>query len=362
MIRVLFVYKYLTVGGVEAVLRARLDGLSDLDIESHAWFLRDGPGRSFFRGLEDRVHVGGVYDLQRFVEAWGADVVTLIDTEEAFAVLGDGRESTKLVVEVHTPYRENLVYLRWIGRLPVSAFIAPTAYQASVVEKRTGAIAPMHVVPNPLRTIFTSGLSPFVPAPRRPIVSWVGRLDALKNWESFLDIAAELLTCPVEPEFWIVGESPGRATDQRLMYQVRRKGLLRRLRWFSGLPPENMPRFFDAVRDSGGVLVSTSLEESFGLVVAEAMSRGCAVAVPRRSSFLDFVRNEQHGVVYKPGTARDAAQAIARLLEDDTFRRACGERSRVDILRDHDAAVALPILSRLLVSLTGRQPQSTGHS
>jgi hypothetical protein len=37
-VKVLFVYKYLTLGGVEAVLRARLDGLSAAGIEAHAWF------------------------------------------------------------------------------------------------------------------------------------------------------------------------------------------------------------------------------------------------------------------------------------------------------------------------------------
>ncbi|MCL4368310.1 MAG: glycosyltransferase family 4 protein [Actinobacteria bacterium] len=357
MMRALFVYKYQTTGGVEAVLRARLDGLGDLGVEAQAWFLRDGGGRSIFRGLEDRVHIGGVYDLQRFVEAWGPDAVTLIDTEEAFPVLGDGREATKLLIEVHTPYRENRVYLRWIGRLPVSGFIVPTAYQASIVESRTRGIAPVHVVPNPLRTIFTSRPTGFVPVPRRPIVGWVGRLDALKNWKDFLDITAELSRIKPEAEFWLVGEWPGRSADQRLLRHARRRGLLRRLRWFSSLPHEHMPRFFDAVRDSGGALVSTSLEESFGMVVAEAMSRGCAVAVPRRSAFLDFVRHGEHGIVFRPGSAPDAAKGIARLIADDSLRRACGERGRVDILKDHDPAVALPILSHLLLGLTKGQLQ-----
>ncbi len=355
--RALFVYKYLTIGGVEAVLQARLDGLGDLGVEAHAWFLRDGAGRSFFRGLEDRVHIGGVYDLQRYIEAWGPDAVTLIDTEEAFPVVRDGREATRLVIEVHTPYRENQVYLRWIDQLPISAFIAPTAYQASIVESRTGKIAPIHVVPNPLQAIFTSPPARFVPTPRRPIVGWIGRLDALKNWKDFLDIAAELSRIQPKAEFWLVGESPGRSADQRLLRHARRRGLLRRLRWFSSLPHEHMPRFFDALRDSGGVLVSTSLEESFGMVVAEAMSRGCAVAVPRRSAFLDFVRHGEHGIVFRPGSAPDAAKGIARLIADDSLRNACGERGRVDILKEHDPAVALPILSDLLLGLTGGQLQ-----
>ncbi len=55
--KVLFVYKYLTLGGCETVLRARLDGLTALGVDARAWFLNDGPGRSIFAGVEDRVHL-----------------------------------------------------------------------------------------------------------------------------------------------------------------------------------------------------------------------------------------------------------------------------------------------------------------
>ena len=46
--KVLFVYKYLTLGGVETVLRARLDGLAECGIDAHAWFFDDLGGRALF--------------------------------------------------------------------------------------------------------------------------------------------------------------------------------------------------------------------------------------------------------------------------------------------------------------------------
>ena len=48
----------------------------------------------------------------------------------------------------------------------------------------------------------------------------------------------------------------------------------RRRRKHGALPYGRIPLFLDAVRDSGGVLVSTSRAESFGLTVAEAEIKG----------------------------------------------------------------------------------------
>src|SRR5205085_1996553 len=84
-VKVLFVYSYLTLGGVEAVLRARLDGLERHGIEAHAWFFHDFGGRSIFAGVEDRVHVGDLAACMAFVRESRFDFLSSIDTEAVFA-------------------------------------------------------------------------------------------------------------------------------------------------------------------------------------------------------------------------------------------------------------------------------------
>ena len=343
--KVLFVYKYLTVGGVETVLRSRLDGLEAWGIEAHAWFLADGPGRSLFHGVEDRIRVGEVADFERYIESWIPDIITIIDTEEVFPAIAGLSTDLPIVVEIHSPYRENRIYLHWLGKLPIRAFFVPSDYQASVIRKRVAKIAEVRLVPNPLRENFVAEPTEFSPAPPRPVVAWIGRLDALKNWSEFINIAGVLCKRNDIAEFWIVGHGQGTGADARLYRKAKRSGILGHLRWFKSFPHEHIPVLLDAVRESGGIVISTSRAESFGMTIAEAMSRGCAVVVPAHGPFKEFVTHDRHGHHYKPGSAKDAANQVEMLLSDDRLRNQCGGRAREDILARHSPQRALEVLA-----------------
>jgi glycosyltransferase involved in cell wall biosynthesis len=109
----------------------------------------------------------------------------------------------------------------------------------------------------------------------------------------------------------------------------------------------------DAIRSSGGVVVSTSRGDSFGMTVAEGMARACAVVVPSKGPFQEFVKPEVHGLHYRLGTPNDGAKQIIKLLQDDQFRVACGMRGRSDILQRHAPDQALRVLVRELQNLKG---------
>lgn len=346
--KVLFVYKFLDLGGVEAVLAVRLQELPTLGIDAEAWFLRDGPGRQLFRRTPQQIHVGGVYELQRYLEWSNPDVVSTIDTEEAFRALQGATRDQAVVIEVHTPYRENRVYLGALDRVRVRAFLTPTGYQASLIAGQTRRIAPTHVVPNSLHPMFGEELRSLRNKTEAPLIGWVGRLDGLKNWREYLETGRILLRLGHGVELWVVGKSEEEGVEARLMADAKRKGVLGSLRWYRGLPHERMPRLFDAIRESGGVVLSTSTEESFGLSVAEAMARGCAIVAPRRSVFPEFIEDGEHGRLYRPRSADDAASCIASLLQDQALRERCGARARKDILDRHSPGVALPILAETL--------------
>jgi glycosyltransferase involved in cell wall biosynthesis len=349
--KALFIYKYLGLGGVEAVLRSRLEGLPSLGVDAHVWFLRDGPGRGMFHETQSRIHIGGIHELQRHLETASPDVVAALDTEEALPALKDDVAGRAVVVEIHTPYRENRVYLRWIDRVRVSAFFTPTEYQASLVARATRQSSPLFVIPNPLQSDFLPDLVPVRDRPPRRVVGWVGRLDELKNWRLCLRVAGILGMLEGDIELWLVGTSHEDGGTTRLMQEAERRRVLGRMRWFSGLPHQTMPRFFDMVRESGGIVLSTSNEESFGLSVAEAMARGCAVVVPQLSAFREFVEDGRHGKTYRPGSAKDAALSVRTLLEDSALRALCGAQARLHILEKHAPSVAIPILADALRKL-----------
>jgi len=348
-VRVLFVYKYLTLGGVEVVLRARLDGLPRLGIDAQAWFLQQGEGWGIFDGLEGRVHVGGITALRQFLEASPQHIVSTIDTPEVLPLLAQAHAG-KVIVEAHTPYLENLEYLRRLDAQRVSAFWAPSDFQRGLVQHRLGGGGGVRVVPNALREAFARELRPFVPSPPQPIVAWVGRLDDLKNWRGFLEIARRIGRLDSGVEFWIAGDSPDRHEPERLL---RAAGAIvaEKLFWYRSLPHATLPRWFDAVRDSGGLVLSTSRRESFGMAIAEAMARGCPVAAPAHGPFLELMEDGVSGALYRAGSTAAGAAAARDLLRNPDRRAKVGARAREVILARHGMRPALEALAQALHAL-----------
>jgi glycosyltransferase involved in cell wall biosynthesis len=121
-----------------------------------------------------------------------------------------------------------------------------------------------------------------------------------------------------------------------------------------------MPRLYDAIRDSGGVVVSTSRHESFGLSVAEAMARGCAVVVPNSGPFPEFIDDGAEGRLYKPGSSKDAAEKIGQLLDDPQARERMGAQARRRVLEEFSPQAALPVLLAALEAAAGHNIGSVG--
>ena len=85
--KILFVYKYLTAGGVETVLRARIDGLNRVGIETGIWFLKYVDGGHIFDSEDQRIFIGEIPELQKHLESSNYNVIATIDTEELFLAI-----------------------------------------------------------------------------------------------------------------------------------------------------------------------------------------------------------------------------------------------------------------------------------
>ncbi len=344
--KVLFVYKYLTAGGVEAVLRVRLETLPAAGIEAHAWFLHDYGGRSVFAGLEPLVHVGSVEACIVFATTGGFDLVGSIDTEEV--VPGLAGAAVPWFLECHSGYLENLAYLPLVAAMAPRAVLTPSAAQRDLVRDRVGGLQP-RVVPNALASSFMAPLRAPAAVPPRPVAAWIGRLDRHKNWPEFLALGSLLLAEVPELELWLVGRPVDATGAQELLAMAGRTDTLRRLRWLDGLAHQRVPALLDAVRASGGLLISTSRRESFGLTVVEAMARACPVLVPAQPPFTDLV--ESADCLFAPRVLGEAAEKGARLLRDESLAKELGGLGRERALARFAPEVAIPALARELRSM-----------
>ena len=82
------------------------------------------------------------------------------------------------------------------------------------------------------------------------------------------------------------------------------------------------------VMGSADAVLLPSRDEPFGLVVAEAMAAGAAVAVTPVGGLRDLVRDGETGVVLASHAPEHIAEGLARLLADPEAARAMGMAGR----------------------------------
>ena len=321
--KIVFCYQFCSLGGCETVLSTRMHELVSLGIDAHAVFFDGGEGEQLFHDLGDRARICRTRaEVDEKLASVEPDFLISLDTPQIVRYLDVRPPKMKFVFEVHSTYPETLQKIRLLARYRLAAILTPSHAQRNLVLSLLGSSlnCPIAVAPNPLRRNFGENRTPQLH--HRPIVLWVGRLDPHKNWRAFIEICRELQGYNPEIEYWVVGNSmTSDAEKDRLWEETRRAGLASRFRWLPHVPYDKMDRLYRFTAASGGCLVSTSRQESFGMAAAEAMACSCPVVVPDIGGFRDFVIHEETGIRYPADQWPAAVQSILRFIEDLPFRR-----------------------------------------
>ena len=157
----------------------------------------------------------------------------------------------------------------------------------------------------------------------RRLVAGVGRLDAQKDFPTFLRAAAMIAAEFPDVDFLVVGDGEERAALEAL---ARRLGLGARV-GFSGLR-HDVPRLLAAA----DVLALTSIYEGFPNVVLEAMATGAVAVATNVGGCRELVTSGETGLLVPPRAPAAVAAAVGRVLRDSTLARrlATTARQRVE--------------------------------
>jgi glycosyltransferase involved in cell wall biosynthesis len=126
-----------------------------------------------------------------------------------------------------------------------------------------------------------------------------------------------LQACP-ETVLLIGGQGPMRAALEALVVEL---GLQARVRFLGYIPRHHMPEYFCAC----DVFMFHSTYETFGMVVAEAMSYGKPVVSVRNTAIPEVVLHDESGLLVPPDNPAAMAAAAVQLLRDANLRRRMGE-------------------------------------
>ncbi len=248
------------------------------------------------------------------------------------ASLGLGIPVVIAAERVVTPYRGwQVVVERALDRVTDAYLVNCEAIAAWQVERKRLPREKIEVIPN---GIDLGRLPPFALDRRgarsaaglrrdRRLVAGVGRLDAQKDFPTFLRAAAMIAAEFPDVDFLVVGEGGERAALEAL---ARRLGLGARV-VFTGLR-HDVPRLLAAV----DVLALTSLYEGFPNVLLEAMATGAVAVATDVGGCRELVTSGETGLLVPPRAPAAVAAAVGRVLRDPALARrlATAARQRVE--------------------------------
>ncbi len=121
-------------------------------------------------------------------------------------------------------------------------------------------------------------------------------------------------------------------------------------------PPSTDPVQFYAASDA---YVGPSLEDSFGLPVAEAMACGLPVITSRHAGVSEFITHGTSGLILEdPSDSRGLAALIRSLVEDGRLCRRLGEsavRATQSLSWENNAAAVRDFLTQTLLAIRARR-------
>lgn len=360
--RLLYFYRYSILGGVSTQLANRLRAAGD-KTEMHFAFLHDYGGRSVF-GNHPWIHFPtSSQEMRALVRARSYDAVLVIDTPEAFPAVRDAGFTGAVINEVHTT-TSNIAYLSSLHGERMSAFLAPSRYLCRRIEQEFGFAGEVacHWAPNCLDT---GAFRPIAIAavPRRKVLLWVGKLDDHKNWRGFLEAGRRLLDRRDDFELWLAGgETAPNPVAEEMLDVACELRLLDRLRWLQRVEYRAMPTLYSLVSASGGLTVSTSCDESFGMTVAESLACGCPAVAAAVGALPEILAGPLAAGLY-PFFEEDALVAtVEKLLDDAAERSQMAQFGRESIVERFGIEAAGSAYFEALRGVIGALPPSSGNT
>jgi phosphatidylinositol alpha-mannosyltransferase len=154
-------------------------------------------------------------------------------------------------------------------------------------------------------------------------VLFLGRLEKRKGLPYLLQAYVQVKARLPESRLIIVGPDGGMLAGAEAF--VRREGLTNDVVFTGYVPEEDKRRYY---RTADVFCAPNTGNESFGLILLEAMAAGTPVVASNIEGFAYVVAHEEEGLLVPPRDATALADALVQLLGDADRRREMGRRGQ----------------------------------
>jgi glycosyltransferase involved in cell wall biosynthesis len=312
--KILFIYLFMSLGGVETVLKNRCEGFQSIGAKADFIFLEDRGGGSSFKSLQSsQIFVtNDLQEIEKIIIRGDYDVVSVIDTPQAHVLLRKIAKSQRVLMEVHTPHPVMRKYIKTDVVEDAIAVIVPTStfgtLVASEMKKPHPPIVPM---PNPVNRLFMQDFEQ-IPKHNRVPIAYVGRIEQIKDWKESTRIVQQVIRRRKDIDFYMIG----RLIDERpeaVFREFSREGLAGHVKWLPFIEYDKMPAFYNFISANNGVYLTSSKGESFGMTLIESMACKLPIVAADLPVFREVLGEGRFGKLYT--SVEEASDHILSFVE-----------------------------------------------
>ncbi len=323
--RVLFVF-VLPSGGVDTLNRMRIQALAGRNIEAHLLYFQSGSGLQNNAG-NTVFYTGEPAQIGRILSEGHYSAIVVLSFFMQLSLFRELGFRGPIIFEIQGFGPEKVARDTLLAAAPflgpyADAFLYPHTPHIGRILREGYPLKPMFAFNNPFDAdSFRYRKNEGYP---RPVLAWIGRLEANKNWRDFLAIAAKVMDVLPDSEAWMFSDPwlAEHGEHEKLAERVRALGIEGKVRQLHNVPHNRMAELYSQIGDSGGVLCMTSQTEGAPYAALEALSCRCPVLTTDsdgvRSSLLDGVT----ALYFDHGDIDGAAAKALRLMRDRKLRSA----------------------------------------
>jgi len=183
-------------------------------------------------------------------------------------------------------------------------------------------------------------------------ILFVGRLEKRKGMDYLLKAYEKVKKeCP-ESRLIIVG--PGTRSRRKYEKQVSKKGLTDVV-FVGNVSYDELPRYY---KTADIFCAPATGQESFGIVLLEAMAVGTPVVATNIDGYAGVMTNGQEGLLVPPKNEHELARALLKLMSDDSLRQQMGDSGLATAQKYDWEKVARRVLDyyeKILKELPGKE-------
>lgn len=317
-IKVLNVYKWATMGGVERVFLNRAHAFKEAKskIQYDVHFMHDSGGLSRFKKYIENKNLENNLRLVEQIKAEKYDVILSVDTPE---ILDYTNEYHKIFIECHTSYKENRSYIK---KLPpnLGGIIVPSSFFANELKKELPfylndklSILSNFVVESTASLEFDNLIYQKTP------LFYVGRLDKLKNIEEIMNILSIYIQ-EFNDDFILILAGPIIDHEVNLNQLLEKYKITNRVVYLPPIDFEHVDKIFKMVMLHNGIFISASTSETFGLSSAEAIMGDIPVLLSKIRAHEELVENDDQ-FLYSLGDVKEAARKLHAIYQNYNIYR-----------------------------------------